>query len=119
MSNEIVKREEQFVANTNMDDLQDELAGMSITFDKIKVPSGGGLAFEVPGINPDEPDLQKEIKAVILYHHPMLSYYKEKYTGGSEAPDCSSMDGISGIERDTGEIKLCKECPLNQFGTVD
>ena len=27
MSNEIVKREEQFVANTNMDDLQDELAG--------------------------------------------------------------------------------------------
>lgn len=115
MSNEIVKKEEQFVANTNMDDLQDELAGMSITFDKIKVPSGGGLAFEVPGINPDEPDLQKEIKAVILYHHPMLSYYKEKYTGGSEAPDCSSIDGIYGVEKETGELKPCKDCPFNQF----
>ena len=115
MSNEIVKKEEQFVANTDMADLQDELAGMSITFDKIKVPSGGGLAFEVPGINPDEPDLQKEIKAVILYHHPMLSYYKEKYTGGSEAPDCSSIDGITGVERETGEMKLCKDCPYNQF----
>lgn len=115
MSNDIVKRDNQFIANTDMNDLQEEMAGLSITFDKIKVPSGGGLAFEVPGDNPDEPDLQKEIKAVILYHHPMLSYYKEKYTGGSEAPDCSSIDGIYGVEKETGELKPCKDCPFNQF----
>ena len=33
----------------------------------------GGLAFEVPGDDPNSPDLQKEFNAVILYHHPMLS----------------------------------------------
>lgn len=117
MSNDLVKKENQFVANAEAMDLQEEMQGLNITFDRIKVPSGGGLAFEVPGENPDEPDLQKEFSAVILYHHPILSYYKEKYTGGSEAPDCSSMDGISGIERETGELRSCKDCPLNQFGT--
>ena len=117
MNNEIVKKENQFVANAQSADLQEEMQGLDITFDRIKVPSGGGLAFEVPGENPDEPDLQKEFCAVILYHHPVLSYYKEKYTGGNEAPDCSSIDGISGVERETGEVKSCKDCPLNVFGS--
>ncbi len=117
MENEIVKRENQFVANADAVDLQEEMQGLNITFDRIKVPSGGGLAFEVPGENPDEPDLQKEFDAVILLHHPVLSYYKEKFTGGNEAPDCSSMDGICGVERETGEIKQCKDCPMNVFGS--
>ena len=117
MSNEIVKKEEQFITPVENLDFQEEMQGLNITFDRIKVPSGGGLAFEVPGENPDEPDLQKEFSAVILYHHPVLSYYKEKYTGGNEAPDCSSFDGINGVERETGEIKKCKDCPLNVFGT--
>ena len=117
MNNEIVKKEEQFITPVDKLDFQEEMQGLNITFDRIKVPSGGGLAFEVPGENPDEPDLQKEFSAVILYHHPVLSYYKEKYTGGNEAPDCSSFDGINGVERETGEIKKCKDCPLNVFGT--
>ncbi len=117
MSNEIIKKEEQFITPVENIDFQEEMQGLNITFDRIKVPSGGGLAFEVPGENPDEPDLQKEFSAVILYHHPVLSYYKEKYTGGNEAPDCSSFDGINGVERETGEIKKCKDCPLNVFGT--
>lgn len=117
MSNEIIKKEEQFIAPVESLDFQEEMQGLNITFDRIKVPSGGGLAFEVPGENPDEPDLQKEFSAVILYHHPVLSYYKEKYTGGNEAPDCSSFDGINGVERETGETKKCKDCPLNVFGT--
>ena len=72
MSNEIVKKDENlFVSNAETLDLQEELAGLNIKFDKIKVPSGGSLAFEVPGDNPDEPEFQKEFKAVILYQHPM------------------------------------------------
>lgn len=119
MSNEIVKKEEQFVSsNVGMSEsLSEEMAGLNITFDRIKVPSGGGIAYEVPSDNPDEPDLQKEFSAVILHHHPVLSYYKEKYTGGNEAPDCVSNDGVNGIERDTGECKACKDCPLNKFGS--
>ena len=73
MGSELVKQENQFVANAEAIDLQEELQGLNITFDRIKVPSGGGLAFEVPGDNPDEVDLQKEFSAVILYQHPILS----------------------------------------------
>ena len=117
MGSELVKQENQFVANAEAIDLQEELQGLNITFDRIKVPSGGGLAFEVPGDNPDEPDLQKEFKAVIVYHHPIHSYYKEKYTGGNETPDCASIDGVVGVDKESGEIRRCKDCPLNQFGT--
>jgi len=97
--------------------LSEEMQGLNLTFDRIKVPSGGGIAYEVPSDNPDEPDTKKEIKAVILYHHPVHAYYKEKFTGGNEAPDCASYDGICGIAKDTGEIKNCKDCELNQFGS--
>lgn len=95
----------------------EEMDGLNLSFDRIKVPAGGGLAFEVPGENPDSPDMVKEVKAVILYHHPVHSYYKEKYTGGNEAPDCGSIDGHSGIELESGEVKECRECQYNKFGT--
>lgn len=119
MSNEIVKKEDNFVTtNNNLSEaLGEEMAGLSITFDRIKVPSGGGLAYEVPGDNPEEPELEKEFDAVILYHHPMLSFYKEKYNGSNEAPNCSSINGVVGIDRDSGEIRQCKDCPLNMFGS--
>lgn len=120
MQNEIVKKEDSgyLTTNTNLaESLGEEMQGLNITFDRIKVPSGGGLAYEVSGDNPDEPELEKEFEAVILYHHPMLSYYKEKYNGANEAPNCSSIDGIVGIDRDTGEMKQCKDCPYNEFGS--
>jgi len=119
MSNEIVKKEDNFLTtNNNLSDaLGEEMQGLNITFDRIKVPSGGGLAYEVPGDNPEEPELEKEFEAVILYHHPMLSYYKEKYNGSNEAPNCSSIDGVVGMDRDTGELRQCKECPNNIFGS--
>ena len=52
--------------------------------------------FELPGDEADEPETVKEFSAVILYHHPVLQYYKEKYTGGSNPPDCGSFDGVTG-----------------------
>ena len=119
MQNVIVKKETEYaVESSNLaESLGEEMQGLNITFDRIKVPSGGGLAYEVPGDNPEEPELEKEFEAVILYHHPMLSYYKEKYNGANEAPNCSSIDGITGIDRDTGEMKSCKDCPFNEFGS--
>jgi len=98
--------------------LADEMEGLSLTFDRIKIPAGGGLAYEVPSDNPDNPDAVKEFSAVILYHHPVHSYYKEKYTGGNTPPDCSSMNGISGINTD-GIIKDCKACEYAEFGSGD
>ena len=113
-----VVNKETFAVSTDLTaSLGEEMQGLNLTFDRIKVPSGGGLAYEVPSDNPDSPDLAKEIKAVILYHHPVQSYYKEKFTGGNESPDCASYDGIHGVEKETGEVKTCKECELNKFGS--
>ena len=105
------------VANFNMSEtIAEELAGLDLTFDRIKIPSGGGTVYEVPGEDSDEPDTVKEFCAVILNHHPVFSYYKEKYTGGSNPPDCGSMDGISGVGSPGGN---CTRCPLNQFGSAE
>ena len=93
--------------------MADELDGLDVGFDKIKIPSAGSTVFEVPGES-GEPDAVKEFSAVILYHHPLFCYYKSKYTGGNNPPDCGSFDGING-EGDPGG--KCRNCPLNQFGT--
>ena len=95
----------------------EELDGLRPSFEKIRIPSGGGLSYEVPGDDPSSPDMAKEFSAVILYHHPISSYYKEKFTGGSNPPDCSSMDGKIGIVGETGECRDCKSCPLAKFGS--
>jgi hypothetical protein len=95
----------------------EELDGLKPTFDRIKIPGAGGTAWELPSDDPDSPDLAKEIKAVILYHHPIHSFYKEKYTGGNAAPDCGSLDGHTGIEAESGEIRGCADCPNNKFGS--
>lgn len=95
----------------------EEMDGLTLSFDNIKVPAGGGLAFEVPGDNPDSPDMVKEFRAVILYHHPVHALFKEKYTGASNPPDCSSIDGHTGIENETGVVTECKDCEYSQFGS--
>lgn len=92
----------------------EELAGLDLSFERIKIPAGGGLIFEVPGETEDAPESVKEFSAVILCHQPVFSYYKEKYTGGSNPPDCGSFDGIVGVGNPGGN---CKTCPLNQFGS--
>ena len=56
----------------------EELDGLRPSFERIKIPAGGGLAYEVPGDDPNSPDSAKDFSAVILYHHPINSYYKEK-----------------------------------------
>lgn len=98
--------------------IEEEMAGLgTIPFDRVKIPSGGGLAFELPGEDEDHPVSSTELTGVILFHHPVNAYWAEKYNGGSEKPDCSSLDGKQGIEAATGEIKDCASCPYNQFGS--
>lgn len=94
--------------------MEEELDGLDVTFEKIKIPSAGAITFEVPGAD-GEPDAVKEFSAVILYQHPIFCYYKSKYTGGSNQPDCSSFDGRRGTGEPGGE---CRICPLNQYETA-
>jgi hypothetical protein len=94
-----------------------ELDGITPTLLKIKIPSGGGLAYEIPSDDPENPDAAKNFEAVIVKHQPVNVYYAEKYDGQKVSPDCYSKDGKKGIERETGEIKACSSCPLNEYGS--
>ncbi len=91
-----------------------EMAGMSATFEHIRIPIGGATLFEMPGEDPEETLPVKEFTAVILHHHPMRAFYEAEYTGGSNPPDCGSFDGILGSGTPGGE---CDRCPLNAFGS--
>ena len=93
--------------------MAEELDGLDAGFERIKIPSAGSTVFEMPGEG-DEAETVKEFSAVILYHHTLFAYYKSKYTGGSNPPDCGSFDGVAG-EGDPGG--KCNTCPLNQFGS--
>lgn len=96
------------------DALSEEMVGMNITFDRITIPAAGGTVFEVPGAMPGETDTVKEFTGVILCHHPLFTYYRERFTGGSNPPDCGSFDGVTGVGSPGGR---CAHCPLNQFGS--
>jgi hypothetical protein len=102
------------LANPEALNFADEMNDLDISPEKIKIPSGGGLTFEVPGED-GEPEPVKEINGVIIYHHPVYMRYETKYSGGSNPPDCGSFDGKTGS--DTNGSHDCKTCPYNQFGT--
>lgn len=98
--------------------IAEEMDGLgTIPFEKVKIPSGGGIAFELPGETEDDVVSAQELVGVILDHHPVNAYWENKYSGGNEQPDCSSYDGKQGVDRTTGEIRNCKNCPHNQFGS--
>lgn len=95
----------------------DELDGFNLSFDKIKIPAGGTTAFEVPGDDPENPDVVKELKVVIVDQYPINAYYKDAYDGSESAPDCFSCDGHIGVNME-GESISCESCPNNKYGTA-
>ena len=88
--------------------MSEEMDGLSAAFERIKIPSGGGVMFEIPGENPEEPDTVKTFSAVILYQHSLNAYYQSEYQGGSNPPDCGSFDGHHGEGTPGGD---CGTCP--------
>lgn len=127
MSNQIVKNETNAIANVGgfatPEDMQwlneamsEDCAGIELQLDRIKIPAGGSTAFEIPSADGDDTEMVKEITGVILFNHPANAYYKDKYTGGSNPPDCSSFDGVHGTGTPGGN---CAACPFNKFGSGD
>lgn len=95
----------------------EEMDGLSIDFDRVKIPSGGGLAFELPGEDDDDYKTEKTITGIIVYHHPTNAYWADSYSGANNPPDCSSIDGKTGIVTATGEKVQCASCRYNQWGS--
>ena len=115
-----VKVQEEFVTLAKLNDLKaamdEELAGLSINFDRIKIPAGGSTALEIPDTDGEDTRMVKELRGVILFHHPANAYYSDKYVGGSNPPECGSFDGITGHGTPGGS---CETCPYNQFGSSE
>lgn len=88
-------------------------------FDKVKIPSGGGISFEVVDES-GEPNPVKELVGVVLDHYPIKSWWADEYSGEKNAPDCSSMDCKTGTGNPEHGIKVgqaCATCPHNQWGS--
>lgn len=100
--------------------ITEELDGLGeITFDVVKIPSGGGRAFEVPGDDPENPDTVTELTGIIVAHYPYYAYWASEFTGDNTPPDCCSTDGKIGTVTETGERRLCADCPFNEYGSDD
>ena len=94
--------------------MEEELDGMNLSFGRVKMPSGGGLTFELPGEDENNPEIVTEIVGVIVDKHPLNGCWLEKYNGQNNPPDCSALDGKNGIGNPGGH---CAECPYNQWGS--
>ena len=99
------------------EELSEDMDGLQLTFQQVKVPAGGALQYEIPTENPDVPDYKQYLEGVIVFHHPANAYWPE--TGEDESdentpPQCQSMDGKLGHGNPGG---LCASCVYNKFGS--
>ena len=113
---------QNFVLPTALDsdfsseDLADDMEGLQLTMQRVKIPGGGNLQFEIRGDDPDNPDYERKLVGVILYHHLANAYWPD----GSEYDDsvpplCQSFDGKQGYGEPGG---VCAACAFNQFGST-
>lgn len=92
----------------------EELGPQNLT--RIRIPSGGGKAFAVPSVDGDD-QVTKTVSGVILHARTQRAYWMTSFDegGGGNPPDCSSQEGRIGFGSPGG---ICKDCPLNKFGSA-
>ena len=104
--------------------IQENLSGFGkLRFDKIRMPAGGGLTFEVADESGNLVPVQ-EIRGVIIGHFPFKAWweksFEEKTDDDDKRPDCYSADGITGTgcpEKGIPTGQKCATCPKNAWGS--
>ena len=91
------------------EELAEDMDGLSMSFTRIKIPSGGGKIFEIPTDDPDNPDSATTLEGIILHHHAHCAYWPESNDDEDNKPLCSSLDGKVGIGEPGG---VCATCQL-------
>lgn len=79
--------------------------------DRVRMPAGGAQYWEVPAIS-GAPEAQKELVGVVVYHTARRAYWKDKFEGASNPPDCHSNDGIN------GGFGPCRDCAFSKWGSA-
>ncbi len=97
--------------------LRDAAGPQGITpedLDRVSIPTGGAQVWTVPTLEGEES--RKEVVGIVVHHQDVRAYWSKtlEESGGSEAPDCSSPDAITGFGEPGG---ACAKCPLAQWGT--
>ena len=97
------------------EELAEDMDGLQLGFQRVKIPSGGQLQFEIPGDDPDNPDYAKFLEGVIVYSHNSNAYWPtgEDYDDNTP-PSCQSLDGKLGYGCPGG---ICADCAYNRFGS--
>lgn len=97
------------------EELEKDMEGLQLGFQRVKIPSGGQVQFELPSDDPDNPDYAKYLEGVIVYSHNANSYWPtgEDYDDNTP-PSCQSVDGKLGYGNPSG---LCADCPYNRYGS--
>ena len=100
----------------SQEELAEDMEGLDLGFQRIKIPSGGQLQFEIPTDDPDNPDYSKTLEGVIVHSHNSNAYWPGGHQDEAKngPPQCQSMDGVQGYG-DPG--LLCEACGNNQFGS--
>ncbi len=97
------------------EELAQDIEGLQLGFQLVKIPSGGQLQFELTGEDPDNPAYARYLEGVILYSHNANAYWAGgKNDSENTPPDCQSMDGKIGYGCPGG---LCADCAYNRFGS--
>ena len=100
--------------------IQENLTGFGkLKFDKVKMPAGGGLTFEVADENGNVVPMQ-EIRGVIIDHFPFKAWweksYEEKTEDDDKRPDCYSSDLITGTGCPAKGIPAGQPCSNCKYG---
>jgi hypothetical protein len=96
--------------------MKENLSGERLSLgslDRIKVPAGGAILWEITTINGTES--VNELCGVVVHEQKTRTYWELPFeeTGGDVPPDCFSEGLLTGQGNPGGE---CGECPFGQFG---
>lgn len=119
MANELQKVDNQEFALAAVEQpelreiMRDNLTDIQVQFERIRIPAGGGLSFEVADENGELKPVS-EIVGVILDRHPVNAYWPDKFSGAKNPPACVAIDGRFGVGDPGGD---CRQCRFNQWGS--
>lgn len=107
------------ISRISLTEIQEILGGFQgeisqFDLERVRVPTGGSINWEIPAL--EGPTASRELSGVIVAWTRQRSYWSAspEETGGAQAPNCSSPDGILGFGDPGGN---CSQCPFAKWGS--